>query len=108
MGVQPFTEVATIADRVVVLEPGAGTETGTNFEVSGYARTFEGGVMVIAVNAGEGPGVGQSTQAADGAETWGEFRTSLEVAPGIYMLHVGEENLDDPTISGATVEITAR
>ncbi|HEY6627903.1 MAG TPA: Gmad2 immunoglobulin-like domain-containing protein [Acidimicrobiia bacterium] len=108
MGIQPLTGAVTIADQVVVVEPSPGAETGTNFEVSGYARTFEGTVVVIANPAGVGTGGGNSTQAADWAETWGEFQTTIEVLPGTYLVYVGEEGPDDPSISGAIVEITAR
>jgi hypothetical protein len=106
MGVQPFTGVATISDRAVVLEPVAGAETGTNVEVNGYARTFEATVLVIATSTGEG--ARHTTQAADSAETWGEFRTTVEVPPGAISLFVGEESPSDATLDGATVEITAR
>ena len=108
MGIQPFTGTATIADQVVVIEPSPGEETGTSFEVNGYARTFEGNVVVIANPTGAGTGGGHSTQAADWAETWGEFQTVIDVQPGMYLVSVGEESSDDPSISGAIVEITAR
>jgi hypothetical protein len=49
-----------------------------------------------------------NTQAADWAETWGEFRTTVEVPPGPISLFVGEESASDGTLSGAVVDITAR
>ncbi len=108
MGIQPFTGAATIADQVVVLEPSPGAETDTTLEVSGYARTFEGAVVVIANSTGGVAGGSNSTQAADWAETWGEFQTTIDVAPGTYLLFVGEESPNDGALSGATVGFTAR
>jgi hypothetical protein len=107
MGIQPFTGAVTIADQVVVVEPSAGAETSTNFEVNGYARTFEGTVLVIVTSAGQATAE-TNTQAADWAETWGEFQTTVAVLPGPASLFVGEESPDDGSLSGAMVEITAR
>ncbi|HET7846902.1 MAG TPA: Gmad2 immunoglobulin-like domain-containing protein [Acidimicrobiia bacterium] len=107
MGIQPFAGAATISDRAVVLEPIADAETGAMVAVNGYARTFEGNVVVVATSAGQT--VAQAnTQAADWAETWGEFRTTVEVPPGPISLFVGEESASDGSLSGAVVEITAR
>jgi hypothetical protein len=107
MGIQPFVGTATISDQVVVVEPLPGAEIGTSFEMNGYARTFEGNVLVIVTSAGQAVAE-TNTQAADWAETWGEFRTSVEVLPGPTSLFVGEESPGDGSLSGAMVEITAR
>jgi hypothetical protein len=98
---------ATISDKAVVLEPAADAETGATVAVNGYARTFEGNVLVIATNAGQTVAEA-NTQAADWAETWGEFRATVEVPPGAVSLFVGEESASDGALSGAVVEITAR
>ncbi len=107
MGIQPFTGTATVGDQVVVVEPSPGAETSTTFEVNGYARTFEGNVLVVVTSAGQAVAK-TNTQAADWAETWGEFQTTVEVLPGPTSLFVGEESQDDGSLSGAMVEITAR
>jgi hypothetical protein len=107
MGVQPFTGEAAISDQVVVLEPLQGSETDATVEVAGYARTFEASVLVIATTAGQT--VAETTaQAADWVETWGEFRTSIQVPPGPIALFVGEESPNDGALAGAVVEITAQ
>ncbi len=105
-GIQPFTGAATIADQVVVVEPSPEAETGTPVEVRGYARTFEGTVLVIATSVGDS--ARQSTQAADWAETWGEFQTSIDVPIGPTSLFVGEESPDDGSLVGIVVNITAQ
>jgi hypothetical protein len=107
MGIQPFVGSATISDKAVVLEPAADAETGATVAVNGYARTFEGNVLVIATNAGQTVAEA-NTQAADWAETWGEFRATVEVPPGTISLFVGEESASDGALSGAVVDITAR
>lgn len=107
MGIQPFTGAATISDRAVVLEPSQGAETDAIVQINGYARTFEATVLVIATSAGQAVAE-TNTQAADWAETWGEFRTTLEVPPGAVSLFVGEESPNDGALAGAIVEITAR
>jgi Immunoglobulin-like domain of bacterial spore germination len=106
MGIQPFTGTATIADQVVVVEPSPEAETGTPVEVGGYARTFEGTVVVVATSVGDG--ARQSTQAADWAETWGEFHTSIDVPLGPTSLFVGEESPEDGSLIGAIVNVTVR
>lgn len=107
MGIQPFSGTATISDQVVVLDPSPGAETASTVEVSGYARTFEATVLVIATSAGQAV-VETNTQAADWTETWGEFRTTVEVLPGAISLFVGEESPNDGALAGAIVEITVR
>ena len=107
MGAQPFTGEATVSDRAVVLEPVPGADTDAIVEVNGYARTFEANVLVIATTAGQTVAEA-NTQAADWTETWGEFRTSVEVPAGAISLFVGEESPNDGALTGAVVEITAR
>lgn len=106
MGIQPFTGATTIAENVVVLEPSPGAETDRTVEVSGYARTFEGTVVVIATSDGESSE--HTTQAADWIETWGEFQTSLELPVGPSSLFVGEEDPADGSLEGVTVVVTAQ
>ncbi len=106
LGIQPFTGAATIAENVVVLEPSPGAETDRIVEVSGYARTFEGTVVVIATSDGES--VTSTTQAADWIDTWGEFRTSVELPVGPSSLFVGEEAPANGSLEGVTVVVTAQ
>lgn len=107
MGLSPITGEATISDRVVVVEPSPGAATVSPVEVAGYARTFEATVLLIATSAGQ-TFAETNTQAADWTETWGEFRTSIDVPPGAISLFVGEESPDDGALVGAVVEITAQ
>jgi len=106
-GPEPFTNRALVSDRVVVVTPGDGSETGTTVEIAGYARTFEGSVLVIATAAGEVVAETNVT-AADSVETWGEFRTSIQVPLGAVSLFVGEESPDDGRLTGVTPSLTVR
>jgi hypothetical protein len=101
----PIPAPAVIADRVVVLSPVDGAEAGARVEVSGYARTFEANVLVIATS-GDQVVANANLTAADWAETWGEFRTTLPLPPGEVSIFVGEESPDDGQLSGATVVVT--
>lgn len=101
----PIPAPAVISDRVVVLSPGDGAEAGARVEVSGYARTFEANVLVIATS-GDQVVANANLTAADWAETWGEFRTTLPLPPGEVSIFVGEESPEDGQLSGATVVIT--
>jgi len=103
----PFPTPAVVTDRVVVLGPVDGVETGTRIEVSGYARTFEANVLVIATVADQVVAEANLT-AADSVETWGEFRTTISVPAADVTVFVGEESPEDGRLSGATLEIIAR
>jgi len=102
-----FTTPAVLAENVVVLTPGEGVETGTTVAVSGYSRTFEAAVLVIAT-AGDVVVAEANLVAADWTETWGEFRTSLSLPIGDLSLFVGEESADDGELVGATIAIAVR
>lgn len=106
MGIQPFSGAATIGSNVVVVEPAPGAETGRTVGVRGYARTFEANVLVIATS--DGATTETTTQAADWAETWGEFRTSIELPVGPSSLFIGEESPEDGSLQGVTVLVTAQ
>lgn len=104
---EPFSTPAVVSDRVVVVSPAEGTETGTTVEVSGYARTFEASVHIIASTAGETVAEATAT-AADWVETWGEFRTTIVLPPGGVSLLVGEESPEDGQITGPTITLTVQ
>lgn len=108
-GAQPFVSTAFVTGNVVVITPGAGTEAvaGAALDVTGYARTFEASVLVMAT-VGDRVVSETTTTAGDSRGTWGEFRTSIRVPPGELSLFVGEESLTDGSGSGATINLTVR
>lgn len=106
-GPEPFTTRALVTDRVVVVAPSDGLETAHIVEIGGYARTFEGNVLVIANAAGEVVAETNVT-AADWVATWGEFRASIQLPLGEASLFVGEESPDDGRLTGITLSLTVR
>ncbi len=106
-GPEQFTTKALVSDRAVVVAPADGAETATRVDVAGYARTFEAKVLVIATAAGEVVAE-RNVTAADWVETWGEFRTSIQVPIGEASLFVGEESPDDGQLIGVSLSLTVR
>ncbi len=107
MGIEPFAGNAAVSERTVLVEPMAGTETGTLIEVTGYSRAFEATVLVIATQADDVVAE-TSTQAADWSETWGEFRTTIDTPVGPITLFAGEVGPIDGALEGVTIGLTAR
>jgi hypothetical protein len=106
-GLDTFTTPAIVSDRVVVISPTQGSETGTTVEVSGYARTFEANVSIIARAAGEIVAEINAT-ASDWIETWGEFRTTLLLPPGEVSVLIGGQSPEDGQITGPTINLMVR
>ncbi|MFQ5524435.1 MAG: Gmad2 immunoglobulin-like domain-containing protein [Acidimicrobiia bacterium] len=106
-GENPFDGAATAGDLVVVASPPSGAEVDQQVTVIGYSRTFEANVLFIAT-AGDEIVAETFTTAADWVETWGEFRTSLQLPPGEISLFVGEESPRDGTLEGVTISLTVR
>lgn len=106
-GIVEYPIVATASDIVVVVTPlDTGVVTPT-IEVTGYARTFESNVMIIAT-AGDQLVAEMNTTAAGGLETWGEFRARVVLPPGEVSLFVGDENAEDGGLEGVTISLTVR
>lgn len=106
-GIVEYPTAATASDIVVVVTPlDTGVVTPT-IEVTGYARTFESNVMIIAT-AGDQLVAEMNTTAAGGLETWGEFRARIVLPPGEVSLFVGDENAEDGGLEGVTISLTVR
>jgi hypothetical protein len=106
-GTDPIAAPAVTSERVVVVTPQVGVETGTDVEVTGYSRVFEGNVAMIATSGTEVV-ARVDTIAADWAETWGEYRAPMTLPPGQVSLFVGEESPEDGQLIGATLDLTVR
>lgn len=106
-GNEPFDGVAATSDFAVVVVPPEGSEVGGTVEVSGYTRTFESNVLIIATS-GDELVAETNTTAADSVETWGEFEASLELPPGDVSIFAGEESADDAGLVGVTVNVVVR
>ena len=95
----------SVSSRTVLLTPSDGATVGEEVEITGYARTAEANVLVVAARAEEVL-VEESTTAADSVETWGEFATTVTLPVGTIDLFVGEESPDDGSLQGVTLRLT--
>ena len=106
-GIVEYPTAVAIGDGVVVVSPLDESTQSTVFAVSGYARTFEANVLLIATAGGEV--VDQTfTSSADYLETWGEFAADLVIPSGEVSLFVGEKSPVDGTLQGVTITLTTR
>lgn len=106
-GLVPLEGFSTIGDRVVVTSPAAGVTVAPFLTVTGYGRTFEANVLLVAT-AGNDVVVERGTTAADWTETWGEFRSTISLPQGPVSLFVGESSAEDGALVGVTVRMTVR
>lgn len=106
-GLVPFSGFSTIGDRVVVTAPPDGDTVDPFLTVSGYSRTFEASVLLIAT-VGDEVVVERSTAAADWTETWGEFRSTISLPQGPVSLFVGESSPEDGALEGVAISLTVR
>ena len=97
----------SVSSRTVLITPPDGTTVGEEVEISGYARTAEANVLIVAARAEEVL-VEESTTAADWVETWGEFATTVTLPQGRIDLFVGEESPSDGSLQGVTLRLTVR
>ncbi len=106
-GIVEYPIAATASDIVVLVTPlDTGVVTPT-IEVTGYARTFESNVMIIAT-AGDHIVAEIHTTAAGGFEPRGEYRPRCFLRPGEVSLFVGDENAEDGGLEGVTISLTVR
>ena len=107
-GVQALDAAATIGGDTVLISPSDGAQPSAGaVEIAGYARVFEANVLVVASIGGETVARTTAT-AADWTETWGEFRTPIQLPPGEVSLFVGEESAADGSRVGPTINLTVR
>lgn len=106
-GLEDFAGQAAVSDRSVVTNPFDGAEGPTNIEVSGYARTAEGSVLIIATS-GDQVVADATADVAESEETWGEFKTRIDVPSGETSIFVGEEDPSDGSLAGVTVKMLNR
>ncbi|CAN5870833.1 hypothetical protein BH23ACT4_BH23ACT4_12960 [soil metagenome] len=97
----------SVSSRTVLITPVVGATVGEEVEITGYARTSEANVLVVATRAEEVL-VEASTTAADWVEIWGEFATVVTLPPGTIDLFVGEESPADGSLQGVTLRLTVQ
>lgn len=100
----PLPPPAVTAERVVVLEPRPG-RTSPPLTVTGYARTFEGNVVVRLER--DGRAVHEAfTTATAWVDAWGHYSLTLtDRATGPLRLHVGEYSARDGAWEGVEIPL---
>jgi hypothetical protein len=106
-GIVEFPTAPAYSDLAVVVTPLDSEILGGTLLVSGYTRTFESNVLIIAT-AGNEVVAETFTTAAGGLETWGEFQTEIVLPPGNLSLFVGDENAEKGGLEGVTISLTVR
>lgn len=96
-----------VSDHTVLISPSDGATVGTEFEVTGYARSPEASVLIVATS-GDEVIFQQSTTAADWVDTWGEFSAEVALPEGVVNLFVGEESPNDGGLDGVTLTLTVQ
>jgi hypothetical protein len=97
-----------VSERAVLTTPLSGMPVDAGpVDISGYARTFEASVLVVA-SRGNDVLSRLSTTAADWVDTWGEFEAEIELEPGDVDLFVGEESPQDGSLEGVTLKLEVR
>lgn len=103
-GFVEFSGSSALDDLVVVVGPSDGASVTPTSSVTGYARTFEANVLLIATQDGQVV-TETGTSAADWTETWGEFRQDVTLPPGNVSLFVGESSPQDGSLAGVTLDL---
>ena len=106
-GDEPFGGIAATSDFAVVVIPPEASEVSETVDVTGYTRTFESNVLIIATS-GDELLAETFTTAADHVETWGEFQATLELTLGDVSIFVGEEDVVDGGLVGVTINVVVR
>ncbi len=106
-GDESFEGFAATSDFAVVVVPPEGSEVGGTVDISGYTRTFESNVLIIATS-GDQLVAETFTTAADSEVTWGEFEASIELTVGDASIFVGEEDVVDGGLVGVTINVVVR
>ena len=105
-GIVEYPTAPAYSDLAVVVTPLDGGIVPTTVSVSGYVRTFESTVLIIAT-VGDQVVAETFTTASGGLVTWGEFQTDVVLSPGEVSLFVGDENAEGG-LEGVTINLTVR
>ncbi len=106
-GIVKYATAPAYSDLAVVVTPLDGEILEGTLSVSGYTRTFESNVLIIAT-AGNEVVAETFTIAAGDLVTWGEFQTDIVLPPGDLSLFVGDENAENGGLEGVTISLTVR
>lgn len=106
-GIIPVNARPILAERLVVIRPLDGSLSTSPVVVTGYARGFDDGVLVIAT-AGTTTLHEQSVPTAETTTGWAEFRATISSPSGPILIFVGEDPPGPGLLSGVVIPITVR
>lgn len=106
-GIVEYPKSPFFSNTFVINSPTHGSTVDSPVEVSGYSRSFESNVVVIATEADQVIAE-ELTTAADSVETWGEFTVNIDLPAGERSLFIGDEEAEDGGLEGWTLNLTVR
>ena len=97
----------TTSDKVVVLQPREAEKVGRPLMVQGYARLFEGQVIISLLDRDREVISSRTVRANDWTTAWGLFAATLEYSgyKGLATLRVGSNSPRDGSFVGTETEI---
>jgi hypothetical protein len=104
-GFVEFAGTSAIGAETVVVSPPSGVAVEAASQITGYSRTADSNVIVIATQEDVVVFQSADTTSAGDAETWGEFRTDLTLPPGDTSIFVGEQSQEDGSFDGVTLDL---
>ena len=104
-GFVEFAGTSAIGAETVVVSPPSGAAVEAASQITGYSRTANSNVIVIATQEDVVVFQSADTTSAGDAETWGEFRTDLTLPPGDTSIFVGEQSQEDGSFDGVTLDL---
>ena len=104
-GFVEFAGTSAIGAKTVVVSPPSGAAVEAASQITGYSRTANSNVIVIATQEDVVVFQSADTTSVGDAETWGEFRTDLTLPPGDTSIFVGEQSQEDGSFDGVTLDL---
>jgi len=106
-GIVEYRTKPAMSDLVVIASPLDGAVLGQTVDVSGYSRTFESNVLLIAT-VGDEVVSEDTTTSADSFDTWGEFRSTVDLPAGEVSIFVGDKSPEDGRLEGIAIQLTVQ
>lgn len=103
-GIVDPTVRPNVSENLVVISPQEGVRSRVPILVTGYARGFDSGVLVMATS-GANILYEQVLEPAQGPG-WVEFRISLSLPPGPVLVFVGEDQPGPAGLAGVVIPMT--
>ena len=104
-GFVPIEGRPSQSQGVVLVSPTTDADVAPTTQLSGYARTSEGSVLIVVTQAGSLV-LETNTTAAESDSAWGEFIMDLTLPPGEVSVFAGERSPGDGSLDGLTIDLS--